>query len=461
MEPALGGLIHPEMTGLIGLIFALGLRHGFDPDHLVAIDGMTRSSARVRPGMSRWSGLFFSLGHGAVVTLVGLGVALAAADLRAPRWLEQLGAGISIGVLLVLGIGNLLMTARTPSGTAVPLVGMRGRWLADRLARASHPLVIASVGAAFALSFDTLSHALLFSLTGASMAGALFGAMLGIGFTLGLVSTDTLSGWGVGTAGGGDDRLSAGANAIRLLTSFSGEEDELGITTLAGRLRLAKSTVHRLAATLTGAGFLEQNGETGKYRLGVALFELGALVRRRMDVANEARPKLRELLEKTGETVQLGIVDHFSVLYVYEMESRRAIRMAAAVGGRAPLHCTAVGKVLLAHQPGDFVKEAIGRGLTAYTPKTITKREAVLAMLDEVRLRRHAIDDEESEGGLRAIAAPVRNHNGAVIAALGVAAPVQRMNKKLMQTCVPSVIETADAVSARLGYLPSRSRADF
>jgi len=256
-------------------------------------------------------------------------------------------------------------------------------------------------------------------------------------------------------------RLSSVANSIRLLTSFSGEEDELGITTLANRLRLAKSTVHRLASTLTGAGFLEQNSETGKYRLGVALFELGALVRRRMDVANEARPRLRELLEKTGETVQLGIVDHFSVLYVYEMESRRAIRMAAAVGARAPLHCTAVGKVLLAYQPRDYVKEAIGRGLTAYTPKTIIKREAVLAMLDEVRLRGHAIDDEESEGGLRGIAAPVKNHNGAVIAALGVAAPVQRMNKKVMQTCVPSVIETAAAVSTRLGYLPSRSRADF
>jgi DNA-binding IclR family transcriptional regulator len=256
-------------------------------------------------------------------------------------------------------------------------------------------------------------------------------------------------------------RLSSVANSIRVLTSFSGEEDELGITILANRLRLAKSTVHRLASTLTGAGFLEQNSETGKYRLGVALFELGALVRRRMDVANEARPRLRELLEKTGETVQLGIVDHFSVLYVYEMESRRAIRMAAAVGGRAPLHCTAVGKVLLAYQPRDYVKEAIGRGLTAYTPKTITKREAVLAMLDEVRLRGHAIDDEESESGLRGIAAPVRNHDGGVIAALGVAAPVQRMNKKLMQTCVPSVIETAAAVSTRLGYLPSRPRADF
>jgi IclR family transcriptional regulator, KDG regulon repressor len=251
-------------------------------------------------------------------------------------------------------------------------------------------------------------------------------------------------------------RLSSVANSIRVLTSFSGEENELGITTLAGRLRLAKSTVHRLAATLTSAGFLEQNGETGKYRLGVALFELGALVRRRMDVANEARPKLRELLERTGETVQLGIVDHYSVLYVYEMESPRAIRMAAAVGGRAPLHCTAVGKVLLAFQPQDYVKQIISLGLTAYTPKTIIKRDAVLAMLDEVRQREHAIDDEESESGLRAIAAPVRNHSGEVIAALGVAAPVQRMNKKVMQTCVPGVIATASAVSARLGYLQAR-----
>src|SRR5437763_1227224 len=253
-------------------------------------------------------------------------------------------------------------------------------------------------------------------------------------------------------------RLSSVANAIRLLTSFSGEEDELGITTLATRLRLAKSTVHRLATTLTAAGFLEQS-ETGKYRLGVALFELGALVRRRMDVANEARPKLRELLEKTGETVQLGIVDHFSVLYVYEMESRHAIRMAAAVGARAPLHCTAVGKVLLAYQPPEYVKQVIAHGLKAHTQKSVTRREALLEMLADVAEREHAIDDEESESGLRAVAAPVRNHTGNVIAALGVAAPVQRMTKRDMQTCVPSVIATAAAVSARLGYIASRKAA--
>ena len=255
-------------------------------------------------------------------------------------------------------------------------------------------------------------------------------------------------------------RLSSVANAIRLTKAFSENEYEMGISALAQRLGLAKSTVHRLAATLTGAGFLEQNGDTGKYRLGVALFELGALVRRRMDVANEARPHLRELLEKTGETVQLGIVDHYSVLYVYEMESRHAIRMAAAVGGRAPLHCTAVGKVLLSFQSSEYVRELADRGLHAFTDKTITKRDAFLAMLKEVRARDCAIDDEESEIGLRAIAAPVRNQRGEVIAALGVAAPVQRMTKKVMQNCVPTVVATANAVSQRLGYLPAHAAAE-
>lgn len=256
-------------------------------------------------------------------------------------------------------------------------------------------------------------------------------------------------------------RLSSVANSIRLLGSFSGEENELGITVLASRLRLAKSTVHRLAATLTSARFLEQNPETGKYRLGLALFELGSLVRARMDVADAARQKLRELLEQTGETVQLGIIDHHSVLYIYEMESRRAIRMAAAVGARAPLHCTAVGKVLLASQPADYVRETLERGLTGYTDKTITRREAVLDLLEDVRSRDYAIDDEESEPGLRAIATPVRNHTGLVIAALGVAAPVQRMNKKVMQTTVPTVMAIGQAVSARLGYSPVRRKTSL
>jgi high-affinity nickel-transport protein len=181
--------------GLTALVFLLGLRHGFDPDHLVAIDGLTRASPRQE--MRRWNGVFFSLGHGAVVTLVGMAVALVASEWQAPAWLRDLGALISITVLLMLGIANLAMLFRTPSGSSVPLVGIRSRWFAEKLSGASHPVFIASIGAAFALSFDTISHTLVFSLTGATMAGWLFATLLGLVFTLGMMLTDALNGWWV------------------------------------------------------------------------------------------------------------------------------------------------------------------------------------------------------------------------------------------------------------------------
>ena len=174
--------------GLAALVFLLGLRHGFDPDHLVAIDGLTRSNR------SKWNGLFFSLGHGVVVTLVGVAVAIVATEWQAPAWLQGLGACISISVLVVLGVANLVLLLRTPGDRPVPLAGIRSRWFAEQLGRTSHPVFIASIGAAFALSFDTISHALAFSLTGAALAGWLFAALLGLVFTLGMMLVDGLNG---------------------------------------------------------------------------------------------------------------------------------------------------------------------------------------------------------------------------------------------------------------------------
>jgi IclR family pca regulon transcriptional regulator len=139
------------------------------------------------------------------------------------------------------------------------------------------------------------------------------------------------------------------------------------------------------------------------------------------------------------------------VLYVYEMESPRAIRMAAAVGGRAPLHCTAVGKVLLAFQPPEYVKDVIQQGLTAYTPKTVTKRDALLEMLDEVRLREHAVDDEESESGLRAIAAPVHDRSGRVVAAINISTHSSRTSLgQLRRDLLPPLLAAAALIEADL-----------
>ena len=254
-------------------------------------------------------------------------------------------------------------------------------------------------------------------------------------------------------------RLSSVANAIRLTKAFSENEYEMGISALATRLGLAKSTVHRLATTLVEYDILEQNRETGKYRLGLALFELGTLVRRKMDTNSGAQVQIHALAEETGETVQLAILDHLSVLYIRIRESKQAVRMSSGLGSRAPAHCTSVGKALLAYQPAEVIQQVIDNGLKRYTERTIVDSAALIAELATVRQKGYAIDDEEIEVGLRCVAAPIRDHTGQVTAAISVAAPVQRMSKKTLQTTAPTVMAAADSISRRLGYLPALSGA--
>ena len=209
-----------DALGLTALVFALGVKHGFDPDHLVAIDGFARSSARREP--RRWAGLYFSLGHGAIVTLVGLAVALYAQQWQPPGWLEPLGATISIGILGLLGLANLAMVWRAPPGSSIAPIALRGRWVAERLAGASHPAMIAAVGAAFALSFDTVSHAVVFSLSGATAAGGLFALVLGLVFTSGMVLVDTLNGWWVARIAGASRGMSLVIGALCLAVAAGG-----------------------------------------------------------------------------------------------------------------------------------------------------------------------------------------------------------------------------------------------
>jgi nickel/cobalt transporter (NiCoT) family protein len=215
MGEGMGTAFPPEIA-LAALVFALGLRHGLDPDHLVAIDGLTRSSPSWK--MSRWTGLFFSLGHGIVVTLVGVVLALAVTDWQPPLWVEDLGAIVSIAILVALGAGNLVMSLRTPQGEAVRTLGLRSRWLVERLGRASHPIVVAGIGAAFAVSFDTLSHALLFSASGATAAGWVVAAALGLVFTAGMVLTDALNGWWVARLIASNDTGAVRASRVMSLT---------------------------------------------------------------------------------------------------------------------------------------------------------------------------------------------------------------------------------------------------
>ena len=209
---------------LVAVVFLLGLKHGLDPDHLAAIDGLTRFNAQRRPRLSRWSGLLFSCGHGVVVTLVAVTVATVAIEWKAPEWLEHAGTWISIAFLTLLGIANLAVVLKTPRGEVVRAAGVRSR-LFDRLTRAEHPVLIAAVGAAFAISFDTISQAVLFSITGSHVAGWLFAALLGLIFTGGMIATDALNGLWVSHL---VNRADARAAAASRLMSIA-----IGLTSLA------------------------------------------------------------------------------------------------------------------------------------------------------------------------------------------------------------------------------------
>ena len=237
-----------------------------------------------------------------------------------------------------------------------------------------------------------------------------------------------------------------------MLKVFSEDEAEIGISNLARRLGLAKSTVHRLAVTLAAEGFLEQNPDNGRYRLGLSLFSLGPLVRRRMDVSNVARPLLGALRDKTQEAVHLAIVAQTSIVYLYNLESSQAIGIRSYIGARKQAFCTAEGRVLLAFGAPAVLDAVLAEALKERTPKTGTAKAALKRALEVVRQSGYAVDDEESEVGMRGLAAPIRDISGKVIAAVGLAGPIQRLTKKDLRTLATEVIATADAVSVRLGY---------
>lgn len=247
-------------------------------------------------------------------------------------------------------------------------------------------------------------------------------------------------------------RLSSVGTAIALLKSFSADEQELGVTELSRKLGVAKSTVHRLARTLIADGLLEQNPDNEKYCLGLALFGLGALVRRRMNLSSEARQDLFALRNATGETVQLAILDGAEIMFVYNLESTQAIRVNSDIGVRKPAFCTASGRAILAFQSEEAVAAVLDSGLARRTPKTEVEPARVHRLLVEVKSRGYAIEDEESEAGMRAIAAPVRGAGGVVVGSVAVAGPVQRLSKETLAKFAPEVIRTAEAISARLGY---------
>jgi DNA-binding IclR family transcriptional regulator len=240
--------------------------------------------------------------------------------------------------------------------------------------------------------------------------------------------------------------------AATLLKAFESGPPELGVSELSRKAGLHKSTASRLLATLEREGLLERVPGTEKYRLGFLLVRLAGQVAHFSDVRQAARPELIALAEHSRETVHLAVIDGAEVINVDQVAGPHIVGLSNWVGRKTPLHCAANGKALLAFQPQPAIERVLAGPLPRFTDRTITDPTRLRAELDEVRRRGYAVALGEIEEGLNAVAAPVRDAGGQVVAAVSVSGPAYRVLAKQVAELGALTVQAADKISARLGY---------
>ena len=239
--------------------------------------------------------------------------------------------------------------------------------------------------------------------------------------------------------------------AAALLLALGDSAGEAGVTELARRLGLHKSTASRLLATLQKRGLVEQDGETGKYRLGLVIIRLAERAERTLDLRGIAMPELERLARLTHETTGLGILDGDALLTVAQADGPNLIAVGDWTGRATPLHCVASGKVLLSSVAEREVLRIVRRGLVSYTERTITELEPLLEELARIRRRGYATALGEFEMGLNAVSAPVHDARGNVIAAVDIWGPAFRLTPRRIPELAAQAREAAAAISVRLG----------
>jgi IclR family KDG regulon transcriptional repressor len=246
--------------------------------------------------------------------------------------------------------------------------------------------------------------------------------------------------------------------AIAILKSFSLERPERGVNELGRELGLHKSTVSRLMRTLRHGGLLSRNPETERYRLGIDLIGLAAQVVSFMDVRQVARPYLRALADDCQETVNLSVWDAGQIVNLEQFVTHtRRVKNIGRVGRRMCSHCTASGKVLLAHLDSHELRQILEAGLERFTERTITDPDKLRQELKLVRAQGYATAREELEEGLNVIAAPIYDHSGQVVASISVAGPAYRITPELFPELAAQLMETASQISDQLGYKQERT----
>lgn len=240
-----------------------------------------------------------------------------------------------------------------------------------------------------------------------------------------------------------------------ILRCFVESESELGVNFISRKIGVHKSTVSRLLSALRREGFVEQNPETGKWRLGLGLLSLAGAVLERIDLRNAALIPLRMLVAQTQETINIAILDGNECVNIEHIHSPKSIQYAGRLGRRTPLHCTSTGKVLLAFLPREEQEAKLSGSLLSCTKNSIVEKPALEQALKQVCEQGYAVTHEEFEEGLSAIAAPIRDHTAQVVAAVSISGPTYRIGPGKIENFVNPLLEAANKISANLGYITS------
>ncbi len=256
------------------------------------------------------------------------------------------------------------------------------------------------------------------------------------------------------TAAGAATTVQSVDRAISVLEILA-HAGEAGVTDIAVELGVHKSTAFRLVAALEQRGLVEQHIDRGKYRLGVGILRLAGATTARLDLVQESRALCRALAVETGETVNLTVLSDGAALYVDQVAGSSALQSHNWVGQRIPLHATSNGKVLLSGMTDADAVRVVGRHPRTYTEHTISGSAELVRQLAAVRATGCAIAVDELEVGLTAVAAPVRNVHGEVVASVSVSGPTFRLDGQRLAAATTATVDTADEVSRRLGHRPA------
>jgi IclR family KDG regulon transcriptional repressor len=249
-----------------------------------------------------------------------------------------------------------------------------------------------------------------------------------------------------------DYNVRAVERALQILECFDDEHSERGISEISQAVGLHKATAHRIVTTLSNFGYLERASDGQKYRLGIQLATLGSRVMNRMDLRSEALPYMQELVRQWDEVCDLSIFDQGLVFYIEVLQDNHALKISASVGQALPAHCTASGKMFLAHLPSNELEKYLSQPLVSHTENTISSPDELRKRLKEIRKLGYAIDHEEFEEGVSSVAAPIRNTQGQVVAVLSMPGPTNRMTADRLTEIAKSLVTAAQDISNKLGW---------